>query len=58
LQDKIKVTKKGATMYAELIDNGQLKFDWQRTTNRQHTFGVMRGDVLTFKFSFSIGVWW
>lgn len=27
LQDKIKVTKKGATMYAELIDNGQLKFD-------------------------------
>jgi hypothetical protein len=26
LQDKIKVTKKGATMYAELIDNGQLKF--------------------------------
>jgi hypothetical protein len=22
LQDKIKVTKKGATMYAELIDNG------------------------------------
>jgi hypothetical protein len=35
LQDKIKVTKKGATMYAELIGNGQLKFDWQRTTNRQ-----------------------
>jgi hypothetical protein len=27
LQDKIKVTKKGDTMYAELIDNGQLKFD-------------------------------
>jgi hypothetical protein len=27
LQDKIKVTKKGATMYAELIGNGQLKFD-------------------------------
>jgi hypothetical protein len=27
LQDRIKVTKKGATMYAELIDNGQLKFD-------------------------------
>jgi hypothetical protein len=27
LQDRIKITKKGATMYAELIDNGQLKFD-------------------------------
>lgn len=27
LQDRIKVTKKGSTMYAELIDNGQLKFD-------------------------------
>jgi hypothetical protein len=27
LQDRIKVTKKGATMYAELIDDGQLKFD-------------------------------
>ena len=25
LQDRIKVTKKGATLYAELIDNGQLK---------------------------------
>ena len=27
LQDRIKVTKKGATLYAELIDNEQLKFD-------------------------------
>lgn len=27
LQDRIKVTKKGSTMYAELIDNRQLKFD-------------------------------
>lgn len=27
LQDRIKITKKGATMYAELIDNGQLRFD-------------------------------
>lgn len=27
LQDRIKVTKKGATMYAELTDNGQPKFD-------------------------------
>jgi hypothetical protein len=56
LQDRIKITKKGATMYAELIDNGQLRFDWKRTTNRQHTFCVMRGDVLTFKFSFPIGL--
>jgi hypothetical protein len=27
LQDRIKVTKKGSTKYAELIDNRQLKFD-------------------------------
>lgn len=27
LQDRIKVTKKGLTKFAELIDNGQLKFD-------------------------------
>lgn len=27
LKDRIKVTKKGSTMYAELIDNGQLKFN-------------------------------
>jgi hypothetical protein len=27
LQDRIKITKKGTTMYAELIDNGQHKFD-------------------------------
>ncbi|MEM5808232.1 MAG: hypothetical protein QW818_03815 [Candidatus Aenigmatarchaeota archaeon] len=27
LKDRIKITKKGSTMYAELIDNGQLKFD-------------------------------
>jgi hypothetical protein len=33
-------------MYAELIDNGQLKFDWKRTTNRQHGFGKSGGFVL------------
>jgi hypothetical protein len=27
LKDRIKITKKGSIMYAELIDNGQLKFD-------------------------------
>jgi len=30
----------------------------RRTPKRQHTLGVMRGEVVKFKFSFSIGLWY